>query len=208
MSRSTTSGEPNPRWHEIFLTMLPKIVRHARIAFRHLNPEAKQEAVQNVVANTWAAFVGLARRGKLDQAYATVLAGFGVKQTHDHRIVGGHLAIKDVLSKYCQQRKGIIVERLDHYDESEQAWSEAIVEDRTAGPGETARVRLDFAAWLDSLKRRDRRIAEWLAAGNRTQDVARRFKVSAGRISQLRKELAASWHKFIGDDTGDVSMAA
>ena len=57
--------------------MLPSIKRHARICFRHLRAEAKQEAVQNVLANTWAAFVGLAKRGKLDQAYATVLAGFG-----------------------------------------------------------------------------------------------------------------------------------
>jgi hypothetical protein len=30
--------------------------------------------------------------------------------------------------------------------------------------------------------------------------VAKRFKVCAGRISQLRKELARDWHRFVGDD--------
>jgi hypothetical protein len=31
----------------------------------YLKPEAKQEAVQNVLANTWAVMIGLARRGEL-----------------------------------------------------------------------------------------------------------------------------------------------
>ena len=28
-----------PRWHKVFLAMLPKIVNHARVAFRHLKGE-------------------------------------------------------------------------------------------------------------------------------------------------------------------------
>ena len=59
---------------------------------------------------------------------------------------------------------------------------------------------VDFADWLRSLRRRDRRIAESLALGNRTSDVAKRFKVSAGRVSQLRRELAESWRAFVGDE--------
>jgi DNA-directed RNA polymerase specialized sigma subunit len=61
-------------------------------------------------------------------------------------------------------------------------------------------VRCDFSDWLKSLKRRDRRIAEVLAVGERTQNVAKRFKVSAGRVSQLRRELAESWRAFVGDE--------
>ena len=52
---------------------------------------------------------------------------------------------------------------------------------------------------LASLCRRDRRIAESLAIGNRTSDVAQRFDVSAGRVSQLRRELSESWKTFVGD---------
>ena len=66
--------------HAVFLTMLPAIQRHARIAFRHLRPEAKQEAVQNVLANTWAALVALARRGKLDLAYPSVLRASALRR--------------------------------------------------------------------------------------------------------------------------------
>lgn len=58
---------------------------------------------------------------------------------------------------------------------------------------------------LKGLKRRDRRIAESLALGNRTTDVAKRFKVCAGRVSQLRRELADSWHKFVGDEPPEAA---
>jgi len=145
--------------------------------------------------------------GKTDIAYPMALARYGVKQTRDHRKVGGHLKIKDVLSRYCQTRKGVVVQRLDKFDKTEEVWQEALVEDKTAGPAEIARTRIDFSDWLAPLKRRDRRIAESLAAGNRTADVARKFKISAGRISQLRRELAESWRKFVGDEPG-AALAA
>ena len=150
----------------VYAKMLPSIKRHARIAFRHLNPEAKEEAVQNVLANSWAALVGLARRGKLDKAFPTVLANFAEKQTRDHRIVGGHLSIKDILSKYCQANKGITVERLDKYDHVNECWydpeeccHELLAESRNATPADLAASRIDFDAWLKSLSRRHRRIA-------------------------------------------------
>jgi DNA-directed RNA polymerase specialized sigma subunit len=101
-------------------------------------------------------------------------------------------------------RKNIIVERLDHFDDEENGWTGVVIEDKTAGPADIARTRIDFADWPSSLKRRDRKIAELLAEGNRTRDVARRFKISAGRISQLRRELAESWRKFVGDVPGDA----
>jgi len=33
-----------------------------------------------------------------------------------------------------------------------------------------------------------------------TADAARKFKISAGRIWQLRKELAESWRRFVGNE--------
>jgi FixJ family two-component response regulator len=64
--------------------------------------------------------------------------------------------------------------------------------------------RCDFPAWLETLRHRDRRIAETLALGHRTQDVARRFQVSEGRVSQLRRELAVSWKAFVGEVEGNA----
>jgi hypothetical protein len=190
----------------LFLAMLPAIVTHARLSFRHLRPEAREEAVAECVANAFVAFARLVHLGKADLAYPTVLARYAVAQVNDGRKVGGHLNIQDVSSAYCQRRKKITVERLDKFDEEENAWQEAVVVDTRSAPvPDIVGFRCDFADWLRSLKRRDRRIAETLAVGNRTIDVARRFKVSESRVSQLRRELAESWHQFVGDEPAKVA---
>ena len=216
----SSSGDHDPRFsiakcRAVYAKMLPSIKRHARVAFRYLNPEAKQEAVQNVLANTWAALVGLARRGKLDKAFPSILAKFAEKQTRDHRITGGHLDVKDVLSPYCQAKKNVKVERLDKYDRVNECWydpedccHELLAESRNATPADLAASRIDFSDWLASLPCRHRRIAQYLSLGNRTSDAAKKFKVSAGRISQLRKELAENWQRFVGDEPGGAAAMA
>ena len=200
-------ASPNPRrkktpaWHRVFLGMLPQITTYAKFAFRHFKPEARAEAVQEVVCNALKAFVRLVQLKKTNIAYPTVLASYGVRQTRDGRKVGGHLNVEDVLSKYCQEHKDVVVQRLDRRDkDDENTWCEVLVEDRRCGPAQIACTRIDFSDWLASLPCRHRRLAQYLSLGNRTADAAKKFKVSAGRISQLRKELAASWNKFVGDD--------
>ena len=188
-----------PDWHEGFLAMLPAIVRHIRIAFRYLAPEARQEAVQEATCNAMAAYEALAKRGKMAAAYPSVLARFAVAQTRDSRKVGGHLNCKDVLSEYCRRLKGVVVERLDKFDRDEDQWVEAVVEDHHTPVLDQVAFRCDFPAWLDRLSRRNRKIAQALAAGHSTGKVSKRFDVSPGRISQLRRELHRSWHEFLGE---------
>lgn len=197
-------SESSPAWHAQFLAMLPAIVTHAKIAFRQLPGEDRQDAIEETVANSLVAFVALAAAGRTSIAYPSVLARYAVAQIREGRRVGGRLRANEVLAGYAQRRKGFAVERLDRFDPSEDHWTQAIVEDRTAGPADTARVRIDFTAWLDSLKRRDRRIAESLAVGDRTGEVAQKFGISEGRVSQLRRELAASWEAF-QDENGTES---
>jgi DNA-binding NarL/FixJ family response regulator len=56
--------------------------------------------------------------------------------------------------------------------------------------------RIDIRAWLKSMPVRQRRIAQMLAAGFTTPEVAERFGVSQGRISQLRRWLKEHWEDF------------
>ena len=191
---------PVPRWHKAFLAMLPVIRNYARGAFSGLNPDLRQDLTQEVIANAMVAYVRLVQQGRVALAYPTVLARYGIAQVHDHRRVGAKLNIKDVLSPYCQAKKHVVVERLDHFDEEENEWQEAVVEDtRTATVPDIVSFRVDFADWLRSLKRRDRRIAEFLALGNHTSEAARKFGVSEGRVSQLRRELAEKWRRYVGE---------
>ncbi|MEA1949813.1 MAG: hypothetical protein U9N87_00395, partial [Planctomycetota bacterium] len=74
------------------------------------------------------------------------------------------------------------------------------VEDRSATPADVAASRIDFAAWLRSLSGRYRKIATALATGETTAKVAKMFRLSRGRVSQLRRELKESWQVFQGAD--------
>jgi hypothetical protein len=49
--------------------------------------------------------------------------------------------------------------------------------------------RCDLPAWLDTLSERDCSITQDLMIGERTMDVANKYRLSPGRISQLRREL-------------------
>ena len=189
---SATKRQRMAAWHAGFLAMLPAIRRQLKVAFRNLDPEARAEAVQEGVCNAMLAYVRLHERGEVEKAYPTPLAQYAARQIRDGRKVGGKLNIKDVSSPYCQRLKHVVLERLDKWDR-EEGWMEVVVEDRNATPADVARVRLDFAAWLKTLPRRDRKVALDLARGNRTSDVARKYELSDGRISQLRKELHLSW---------------
>ena len=131
------ASRPRPAftaWHAQFLAMLPTIITHARISFRHFPPEAREEAAAECVANAFVAFARLVQLGKADIAYATPLARYAVAQVNDGRKVGGHLNVRDVMSSYCQQRKNVTVERIDHFDEEENAWQEAVVQDTRSAP--------------------------------------------------------------------------
>jgi hypothetical protein len=176
--------------------MIPAIETHAKIVFRHLNPDARDEAIQETICNACQAYARLVELDKTDVAYPSALAHFGVAQTREGRKVGNSLSIRDVSSDYCQRRKNLIVERLDRYDSEEAAWVDILVEDKHAGPAQTAIVRIDFAAWLKTLPRQLRRIATFLSRGETTSEASKRFRLSPGRVSQIRRQLFEAWHTF------------
>jgi len=182
-----------------FLTLLPAIRDQARFACRGEDPERRQEFVAEVIANCWVAFVRLVEGGLITVVYPTPLAQYAIKQVRDGRRVGAKLNVRDVSSPYAQQAKGFTVARLDRYDSENDEWREILIEDRHAGPAQTAAARIDLGQWFASLPRKKRRIAETLATGEPTKKAARKFGVSAGRISQLRREFEDSWAEFQGE---------
>jgi hypothetical protein len=198
-AKKCTHEKPAPAWHAGFLKLLPRITRYARVAFAKLPAERREDLVEEAVANAMVAYVRLFERGKTEVAFASVLARFAIAQIRDGRRVGNRLNILDVSARYAQARKQIVLERLDHYDRNEAAWIEAVVEDHHTPIADQVAFRLDFPRWLRTFNQRDRRIAEQLAAGHNTGDVARRFHLSPGRVSQKRREYALSWQRFHGE---------
>ena len=87
--------------------MMPAIALHARVSFRQLNPEAKQEAVAECLANAMVAYVRLHQLGKVAIAYPTVLARYAVAQVREGRTVGTPLNCKDVLVALRAGKEGL-----------------------------------------------------------------------------------------------------
>jgi hypothetical protein len=189
-----------PEWHQGFMRLLPGIRKCVRHAFRNLQPDARDEAIAETTANALVAYARLAAKGKEDIAYATPLAMFAIKQFHCGRRTGSKLNVKDISSAYCQTMKGVRVGRLDRFDAEESVWKEILIEDGHATPADLAASRIDFPAWLRTISKRDRKLAMKLATGETTGTVSRLFEVSAGRISQIRRELMESWRKFVGEE--------
>jgi len=193
--RQTVTAQQN----ELFLDMLPLIRSHARLAFRRLRPEHKDELVREVVANAYCAFTALVSRGKANIAYATPLANYAIRQVIAGRRVGTKLNSNDVSSPVAQRRRGFTLQNIPSNGSESNIWSE-ILADNTATPvPDQAAFRLDFPAWLRVQNRRKRELAKFLAVGNSASEAAQRFGVSIPRISQLRSELQASWEEFQGE---------
>jgi len=187
------------RRNDKFLQLLPAIREQAEYAFRGIPLEAREELIQEVVAQSYALFVRLAQRRKLALVFATPLTRFAVGKVRAGRRLASRRNRRDIMSPRACVTKGFTIERLDHFNLQTGQWCEALVEDRTAGPAQIAETRIDFADWLKTLSTRDRQLAEKLALGETTGRVARMFRVSAARVSQLRRDLCENWRHFVGE---------
>jgi len=197
--KPTTQNPAAPAWHDHFLSMLPQIQRLASLAFRDLPPETREDRIEEVIAHAVVAFKALYDQCKVDLAYPSVLALHGIKRTKTGRKVGMKMNVRDVSAEYCQLSKGVQLKRLDRYDATESTWQTVLVEDKHAGPAEIAAARIDIGDWYGMLSDRERRIAGALAVGEKANEVARQFRVSPSRISQMRREFRDSWQEFQGD---------
>ena len=65
-----------------------------------------------------------------------------------------------------------------------------------ANPARQVAFRDFFSAWFASLSSRKQLAVELLACGETTEAAAVQCGCTPGRISQIRRELAESWHEF------------
>ncbi len=194
------------RRNDKFLRLLPAITHQVEFAFRNVPAEAREELVQEAIAQAYGLFISLCRRRKGNLVYATPLARFAVRRTRAGRRLGNSCNSQDVMSFYANRSRSFVVNSLDRSTKGGNYWREVLVEDHSAGPAETVAARLDYCDWLATLSSRDRRLAEKLAIGETTGYVARLFHISSARVSQLRRQLRESWGKFVGDEA--VALAS
>jgi hypothetical protein len=187
------------RSNDKFLELLPAIHEQAQFAFRGIRCEAREELVQETVAQAYVLFVRLVKRDKMALVYPTPLARFAIRRVRSGRRLGSLCNRRDITSPYNESSKKVTAERLDRVNLQTGDWQEVLLEDRTAGPAKIVEIRIDFAAWLRTLSKRNRRLAQMLGRGETTGRVARSFTISSARVSQLRRDLCRSWQTFVGE---------
>ena len=179
--------------------MLPEIQQRLRHAFRHLDAEAAEDATEEGVVNCLLSYARLHQRGRANSVTAANLALFAVKQVQSGRSAGCRLNSMEPLAVYAQRRRGIRVEQLNVDDLCDRNWIDSLAHDLRSSVVDQVAARLDVAAWFATLSRRTRQIAKDLAYGCSTSEVAKKHGVTAGRVSQLRRELYDAWRVFQGE---------
>jgi hypothetical protein len=178
-------------------SVLPRVVTHGRIYFRHRRRADQEEAIQEMAALCWKWFLRLAERGKDAARFPSALATFAARAVRSGRRLAGMDRSKDVLSPLAQQRQGFAVGKLPDYSALDGSPLHEALHDNTQSPvDEQVCFRIDFPSWRASRNERDRLVLDDLMLGERTLDVAGKHRLSPGRVSQLRREFHDDWEFF------------
>jgi hypothetical protein len=194
----SASAHPLHQADARFTRMHARIIAHGEIVFRHVKcPSQKDDFIAELVALCWRWHLRLAERGIDSSQFITAMATFAARRVRSGGRLVGMEKSRDAMSPLAQRVHGFAVERIpDHTFPGTSLFAEALEGNtRTSIPAQVC-YRLDFAAWRATRTARDRRIVDRLMLGDRTTEVSRKFGLSPGRISQLRREFHADWCKF------------
>lgn len=175
----------------------PVIIKQARYYFRKLPPYLQDERIQDVLALGWKYWVRLDARGKNPEEVAGALGAFTSRQVSAGRRLMSGTQPKDVMTE--RPGKRFYVARLPGREHEELY--DALVDNRHVTPAEQAAFNIDVKEWMEQLEKdspRDAVMVKDLVRGEKTGELAEKYGVSAGRISQRRQEIVKHYDQFHG----------
>ena len=208
MSVASLSGMSLATAQQQFTAALPRMDQVFRFGFRGWPLQDRVEAIATARAVAWSAWHGLARRGKdpLEVGPAGIAFNAARRVRAGRQFGGGTPGPggADVYRRRTQREHGfelVTLERVegDWEDMDGDEWHDGLAADHRMTPADLACFALDFQAWLAGLPRRKQWIAERLAEGFSTSELAKLLGVTLPLISQTRRWLAANWALFQGE---------
>jgi hypothetical protein len=208
MSIAPLSGASLSAHHRAFEAALPSMDDAIRYQFRKWPRRLRADALADARAACWHAWSGLIRRGKDPLAIGpTGIAAYAARYVKNGRQLGcgasGRGAM-DVFNRKAQRACGLKLISIDRDVQADanprsDLWREWLAEDNRVSPADEAAFRVDLGVWLDCLPARKRQMAELLAQGCGTGEVATLLEVTAPAVSISRTWLEASWRAFQGE---------
>ena len=193
-----------------FESLLPKITICVRKACRDIwCAESRAAFIAEAVALCWKWFRNAVAKGKDAASFVTAMAKFAARAVRYGRTVCGQQPARDVMSVTARIRHGVIVERFGSGrihrqllrgvmggQHQQEAFEDALTENTVTPMPEQVVFRIDWPRFVAAQSPRDRRMMAFLAAGNSNNDAAKKFGLTPGRVSQLRRSWSEAWQTF------------
>jgi len=186
-----------------FAALLPRIEHTIRFHLRQIPcPDHRADAVAEAVAVAWHWYRRCAERGKDATQFVTSLASLAARFVRAGRGLCGQQDSADALSPLAQRRHGFFAVPLKTGSGlAGDGYEDALHENTRSPVPDQVQFRCDFPRWLRRLDGRDRRVARELMAGERPVDVASKFGLTKGRVSQLRRAFKQDWDAYVGGES-------
>ncbi len=170
---------------DVFTQRLPTMQRTARMHFLGFPPEVRHEMIANTMALAWKFFYGLFLRGRAENpGILTSCVYYAIRQTLCGRTVQSASNSKDPFE--CRRNGKVTFQDFEPND---------FVGRDTAIPDQVS-FRIDIPRFMNTLTSRQRRIAVDLASGMTTNETAEKYGVTAGRVSQFRRQFKERYEAF------------
>ena len=170
--------------------------RHARRMGRWVEID---DVMQDLTGFALEFYTSLILRCK--EVFYTPIMQYAIKRYREgRRFIGSNTT--DILSHQTQILGRSKLHQLSVFDDEQKTQNldtREFMEDRRVGVADTVQFKIDYETWIASLPPRDQAIARDLSYGYTTGEVAKKYGVSDGLISQYRKRYEKSWNDFIAD---------
>lgn len=175
--------------HDMFVDALPWMQRIANYRFRHLDGDSREEAVQNTLTLAWKGLRRLDEQDRTDAGLLKSVLWYSIRQTKAGRAIQGtnHKKAKDAI---------------EHGKRGKVRFESVLPDDfisKSTPILDAVSFRVDVPRFMATLTERQQAMAEDLMVGKGTAEVAERFGVTAGAVSQFRARFKRLFDEFFAE---------
>ena len=186
-----------PSFDSLLQKMMPHFQCYAKRLMRRRGSRRFDfdDVIQELTGFALVMYRSLIRRNK--EVFYTPLMKFAIMRYREGRRFAGTNTL-DVLSEQAQELGRCDTCQLSEFDDDADTW-DFMQDRRQPHVVDAVQVSMDYETWYRRLMPRDQKIVADLSFGHTTGDVAKKYGVSAGLISQYRKRYYKDWNDFISD---------